>query len=69
MYKIVPVLTRKGHDCSGIAFIQGDSGGGSKLIEQTILNVYFDIICADVVYPPGEKLSIFTYFCSNQRFS
>ena len=32
-------------------------------------NVYFDIICADVVYPPGEKLSLFTYFCFNQRFS
>ena len=29
---------------------------------------YFDIICADVVYPPGEKLSLFTHFCSNQRF-
>ena len=32
-------------------------------------NVYFDIICADVVYPPGEKLSLFTHFCLNQRFS
>ena len=31
-------------------------------------NVYFNIICADVVYPPGEKLSLFTHFCSNQRF-
>ena len=34
-----------------------------------IKNVYFDIICANVVYPPGEKLSLFTHFCSNQRFS
>ena len=25
------------------------------------LNVYFDIICADVVYPPEEKLSLFTH--------
>ena len=25
-------------------------------------NVYFDIICADVVYPPGETLSLFTHF-------
>ena len=24
------------------------------------LNVYFDIICGDVFYPPGEKLSLFT---------
>ena len=32
-------------------------------------NVYFDIICADIVYPPGEKWSLFTSFCSNQRFS
>ena len=33
------------------------------------LNVYFDIICEDVVHPIGEKLSIFTQFCSNERFS
>ena len=26
------------------------------------VNVYFDIICADVVYPTGEKLSLFTHF-------
>ena len=26
--------------------------GGNKMF-------YFDIICADVVYPPGEKLVIF----------
>ena len=32
-------------------------------------NVYSDMICGDVVYPPGEKLSLFTHFCSNQRFS
>ena len=31
-------------------------------------NVDFDIICTDVVYPAGEKLSLFTHFCSNQRF-
>ena len=29
------ILTRKSHNCSGITFIQGDSAGGSKLIEQT----------------------------------
>ena len=33
------ILTRKSHNCSGIAFIQGDSAGGSKLIEQTIKSV------------------------------
>ena len=31
------ILTRKSHNCSGIAFIQGDSAGGSKLIERTLL--------------------------------
>ena len=30
-------LTRKSHNCSGIAFIQGDCAGGSKFIEQTIM--------------------------------
>ena len=29
------ILTRKSHNCAGIEFIQGDSAGGSKLIEQT----------------------------------
>ena len=29
------ILTRKSHNCSWIAFIPGDSAGGSKLIEQT----------------------------------
>ena len=30
------ILTRKSHNCAGIAFIQGDSAGGSKLIEKTL---------------------------------
>ena len=30
------ILTKKSHNCAGIAFIQGDSASGSKLIEQTI---------------------------------
>ena len=30
------------------------------LIVPTVLNCYFDIIRADVVYQPGEKLSLFT---------
>ena len=30
------ILTRKSHNCGRIAFIQGDSAGGSKLIEQTL---------------------------------
>ena len=34
------ILTRKSHNCAGIAFIQGDSAGGSKLIEQTLLKVF-----------------------------
>ena len=32
------ILTRKSHNCAEIAFIQGDSAGGSKLIEQTLQN-------------------------------
>ena len=32
-------------------------------------NVYFDIICADVVYSSGGKLFLFTHFCSNQILS
>ena len=31
------ILTRKSHNWAGIAFIQGDSAGGSKLIEQTLI--------------------------------
>ena len=31
------ILTRKSHNCAGIAFIQGNSADGSKLIEQTLL--------------------------------
>ena len=31
-------------------------------------NVYFGIISTDVVYLPGEKLSLFSHFCFNQRF-
>ena len=38
------------------------------LIVPAVLNFDFDIICADVAYPPGEKLSLLTYFRSNQRF-
>ena len=29
------ILTRKSHNCAGTAFVQGDSAGGSKFIEQT----------------------------------
>ena len=31
-------------------------------------NVYFDIICADEVCPPGEKLSLFTHFAPSKDF-
>ena len=30
------IWTRKSHNCAGTAFVQGDSTGGSKLIEQTL---------------------------------
>ena len=36
------ILRRKNHNCTGIAFIQGDSASNSKLIEQTLhLHLYF----------------------------
>ena len=28
----------------------------------------FVIICADVIYPPGEKLSLFIHFCPIKDF-
>ena len=34
------ILTRKSHNCSGIAFIQGESASGSKLIEQTLQSAF-----------------------------
>ena len=34
------ILTRKSHNCVGIAFIQGDSAGVLKLIEQTLIQKY-----------------------------
>ena len=34
------ILTRKSHNCAGIAFIQGHSTGGSKLIEQTLKSIH-----------------------------
>ena len=30
------IFTRKSHNCAGTAFVQGNSAGGSKLIEQTL---------------------------------
>ena len=30
------ILTRKSHNCAGTVFVQGESAGGSKLIEQTL---------------------------------
>ena len=47
------ILTRKSNSCAGIAFILGDSVGGSKLIEQTLLiNTESD----RVVYYTGKLL-------------
>ena len=36
------ILKGKGHNCAGIAIIQGDSAGGSKLIEQTLTYGYIE---------------------------
>ena len=30
------ILTRKNHNCAGTAFVEGNSAGDSKLIEQTL---------------------------------
>ena len=34
--RAMKMLTRKSYDCAGTAFVQGDSAGGSKLIEQAL---------------------------------
>ena len=39
------------------------------LLYRQYKDVYFDIICAGLIYPPGGKLSLFTHFCFDQRFS
>ena len=38
------------------------------LIVPAVLNVCFDIICADEVYPPGEKLSYLLIFAPIKDF-
>ena len=38
------ILTRKSHNCAGTAFVQGDSAGGSKLIEQTLMLSFRNIL-------------------------
>ena len=47
------ILTRKSYNCSGIVFIQEDSVGGSKLIEQTLKSVQSAL--SDLKRPP-ERL-------------
>ena len=34
------ILRRKSHNCAETAFVQGDSAGGSKLTEQTLLVMF-----------------------------
>ena len=34
------ILTRKSHNCAGTAFVQGDTAGGSKMIEQTLHDLF-----------------------------
>ena len=48
------ILTRKSHNCAGTAFVQGNSAGGSKLIEQT-LPMHFSI-------PKRSKLSFLAQY-------
>ena len=37
------ILTRRSHNWAGTAFLQGDSAGGSKLIEQTLRTISLTI--------------------------
>ena len=39
-----------------------------KLIVPALLKCFFNIICADVDYPFGEKLSLFTHFSPIKNF-
>ena len=37
------IFTRKSHNCIGTAFVLGDSVGGSKMTEQTLQKLKFDV--------------------------
>ena len=39
-----------------------------RLIVPAVLKCLFDIICANVVYPPGKKLFLFTHFSPIKNF-
>ena len=41
------IFTRKSHNCAGTAFVQGDSVGGSKLTEHTLLILMGNIHSTD----------------------
>ena len=54
------ILTRTSHNCTGIAFIRGDSAGGSKLIEQTLCTIVLsEILCSQ------NRLLLFFYHASD----
>ena len=42
------ILTRKSHNCAGIAFIQGDPASDSRLIEQTLQLFVDATICLEL---------------------
>ena len=52
------ILTRKSHNCAGIAFIQGDSAGGSKLIEQTLSNEIVSFFLCHVFWSQVEYKTV-----------
>ena len=62
-------LTRKSHNCTGIAFIQGDSAGSSKLIEQTLST--FKIQFCELFLPcmaTNKSSALGKGYCSQSRF-
>ena len=54
------ILTRKSHSCAGIAFIQGDSAGGSKLIEQALIPSFAEMT---LVFEPFFNLLSLSFSC------
>ena len=50
------ILTRKSHNCAGIAFIQGESAGGSKLIEQT--SKCLSVMQYKICWPRANKTTL-----------
>ena len=57
------ILTRKSHNSAGTTFVQGDSAGGLKLIEQTLTDMI--AVTSDVLFRSESKGSGFHAIAMN----